>query len=147
MTDMFRDLEEGWDALLAIRRVDGEINDPTNAHKELTPPDIAQRELERGFPFAVERLVKIAMYSPDDKIARLAANDVIHHNFMLAKIRNESSEKDSLRSLVEGVSEDDMTEIRRQVEQSKALPMQDDILPPVGPFPAGGTGAPEDYDG
>jgi len=144
MSIKFDDLRDGWDAILAIDSVTRDVNDG----RELTPTEIAQRELERGFPFAVKRLVSIAMHSPEDKIARLAANDVIHHNFTLAQIRNESAEKDSLRALVEGVSEDDMTEIRRQVEESKAasglVAMDDNIPPPVGSM---GTGALEDYDG
>lgn len=111
-------LKGPWDALIAVDDVAAEVAD---LGRELTPEAVAVRELERGFPFAVKRLVSIAMHSGDDRIARLAANDVINHNFALKAAQSEKGDKDNLAELIKGVTADEMTEMRKQVESSRAL--------------------------
>jgi hypothetical protein len=98
-----------WDARAAIEEILAELREKP----EETSESIATRELERAFPQAVKRLISIAMHSTDEKLARLAALDIVNANIKLTEL-HQAGTGDPLVKLIASVSEDEHSEERRR---------------------------------
>jgi Fe-S-cluster formation regulator IscX/YfhJ len=101
-------MNEPWNAQQQIAQTLAELA----ARPEDTPEYLAVRALERAFPLAVKRLISIAMHSPDDKVARLAALDIVNANVRLKELSEDGV--GSLERLLEAISTDELTEARRR---------------------------------
>lgn len=127
-------LKTEWNATLTIADLAEEIEDP---RAEQTYESIAVRELERGFPLAVQSLVSLAIHAEDPRVRRGAANDVVNHNLALMQARADNNPKaDRLLAFMEGVTEKERKEIAESIPppvgsppRAKALPDEPDTDP------------------
>jgi hypothetical protein len=115
-SDKFAALRREWDAAQTIADLEVELDDP----RELTPESIAIRELERGFPLAVQSLVSLSLHSSDERVRRGAANDVINHNLALMQSRlAKNPNADPLMQFMKTVTKEVVADAKKQVEASK----------------------------
>jgi hypothetical protein len=127
-------LKSEWNATLTIADLADEIEE---SHGEVTPESVAIRELERGFPLAVQSLVSLAIHAEDPRVRNKAANDVINHNLALMQARVAGDARtDPLLNFIKSVTEEMGKDAKQQVQgtaRKKEGASEIAHRPPVGP--------------
>lgn len=109
-------LKSEWNATLTIADLAEEID---ASHGEVTPESVAIRELERGFPLAVQSLVSLAIHSEDPRVRRGASNDVINHNLALMQARRDGDARtDPLLAFIKSVTEEMQQDAKETVRKA-----------------------------
>lgn len=109
-------LKSEWNATLTIADLAEEID---ASHGEVTPESVAIRELERGFPLAVQSLVSLAIHSEDPRVRRGASNDVINHNLALMQARRDGDARtDPLLNFIKSVTEEMQQDAKETVRKA-----------------------------